>query len=443
MAEAARGASQLGDGKSEALVMHAKMNRAIHATYMLSFLGDGCTGLFSFALSLYISAMLDQLGIVDPEREFWIGLVATGYGFVYPFSAVLLGKLSDRVGRRNSLLIAIAGFIFVNVFVLVFATQPLHLLIALMGVGLCFGFVFPVLEALMSELSEPFGQKIHGRTLGIFMVAWSLGLTLGPLIGGIFATFLNFLVAFGYLIAHASLFAAIALVFIPGSKTIKNYTNYFKGSAKQEEQVDFFFTNMPKARFRFYQISILLLPLVFAFCNQILYVIYPAFGEKHVSGGIILDNANPALVVGILIFTLGVGRTITFWHSGHMNQNNFEKYIILSPAVMAASGFIIFVARTAEFLLPAFAIYGLSSGYQYAIGFILLMEITRTGKGLKAGLYEGAIGIGTLASTLISAFIGQADPSYPYLLSMLFALAIAVILAVAYVHQHQALRKIP
>src|SRR5271157_5946302 len=359
MAEAARGASQLGDGKSEALVMHAKMNRAIHATYMLSFLGDGCTGLFSFALSLYISAMLDQLGIVDPEREFWIGLVATGYGFVYPFSAVLLGKLSDRVGRRNSLLIAIAGFIF------------------------------------------------------------------------------------GNLIAHASLFAAIALVFIPGSKTIKNYTNYFKGSAKQEEQVDFFFTNMPKARFRFYQISILLLPLVFAFCNQILYVIYPAFGEKHVSGGIILDNANPALVVGILIFTLGVGRTITFWHSGHMNQNNFEKYIILSPAVMAASGFIIFVARTAEFLLPAFAIYGLSSGYQYAIGFILLMEITRTGKGLKAGLYEGAIGIGTLASTLISAFIGQADPSYPYLLSMLFALAIAVILAVAYVHQHQALRKIP
>lgn len=444
MAIAARGESQFGDGTSEASAMHKKINRVIHATYVLSFLGDGCTGLFSFALSIYISAMLDQLGIIDPEREFWIGLVATGYGFVYPFTAVLLGKLSDRIGRRNSLLIAMAGFIMVNIFVLFFATHPLQLLIALMGVGLCFGFVFPVLEALMSELSEPFGQKFHGRSLGIFMVAWSTGLTLGPLIGGIFATFLNYLIAFGYLIAHALLFATIVLVFVPGLKKIKMYTDYFKDHATQEEQVeqvDYFFKNMPKARFKFFQLAILCMPLVFAFCNQIFYTIYPAFGVKHVSGGIIFSNSNPALVVAILIFVLGVGRTITFWHSGRMNQDHFEKFIILSPIVMTASGFVIFLARTADFLFPAFIIYGLSSGYQYAIGFILLMEITRTGKGMKAGLYEGVVGIGTLASTLISTFIGEVNPAFPYLLSALFSLAISVIMVMAFLQQRKVIRK--
>jgi MFS family permease len=316
----------------------------------------------------------------------------------------------------------------------------LHLLIACMFVGLCFGFVFPVLEALMSELSQPFGQKFHGRSLGIFMVAWSTGLTLGPLIGGIFAAFLNYLFAFGYLIIHASIIITIAIVFIPGSKRIGVYTEYFKAQAKNEVNIEDFFAGMPKSKLSFFQIAILLLPLVFSFCNQIFYSIYPPFGVKHVTGGIIFNDMNPALVVGILIFFLGVGRTVTFWHSGRMNQDTFERYIISSTIVMTASGVVIFLARAADILLPAFIIYGLGSGYTYAIGFILLMEISRTGKGMKAGLYEGTIGVGTLASTLISAFIGELEPAYPYLLSLLFSLAISIMIIVAHARQRHANR---
>ncbi len=416
-------------------IVQRSITRTIHVTHVLSFLCDVCTGLFGFALSLYTASLADRMGSIPSEREFWVGLVATGWGAVYLFSAVLLGKLSDKIGRRNSLLIAMSGFIAMNVFVLFFASHPLHLFFALCGVALFFGFVFPVLEALISETTEPFGQRFHARSLSTFMISWSTGLTLAPLIGGVFVAFLDHLVAFGYLIAHATLIVTIVLLFVPSTKKAKECLAGAKPAGAREEQVDGFFANLPRPAFRFYQASILLLPLVFSFCNQIYFSIYPAFGEKHVTGGFILDGAAPALVVGILVFTLGIGRTSTFWHTGRMKEENFKKAILIAPFAMVASCMVIYFARTADILLPAFLVYGFGSGYAYSIGFILLMELTRTGKGLKAGLYEGIIGGGTLASTLISTFIGQLDASSPYLLATLFAAGVSAVIAILFAIQ--------
>nr|MDO8085963.1 MFS transporter [Candidatus Sigynarchaeum springense] len=417
--------------------VHKGITRTIHATYVLSFLNDVCTGLFGFALSLYTAAIADRMGASPAEREFWVGLVATGWGAVYMFSAVLLGKLSDKIGRRNSLLIAMAGFAAMNVFVLFFASHPLHLFFALCGVALFFGFVFPVLEALISELAEPFGQRFHARSLSIFMISWSTGLTLAPLIGGIFVAFLDHLVAFGYLIAHATLIAIIAILFLPTSKKARAYLAASKTTSAGDEQIDGFFTRLPRPAFKFLQASLLLLPLVFAFCNQIFFSIYPPFGERNVTGGFVLNGTDPVLVVGILTFTLGVGRTLTFWHTGRLPKRFFLKAILLAPVAMAAGCLVIYHARTADVLLPAFLVYGCGTGYAYAIGLILLMELTRTGKGLKAGLYEGVIGGGTLASTLISTFIGQVDASSPYLLATIFATGVSTVILVLFAIQRR------
>jgi MFS family permease len=423
-------------------IMQTRITRTIKATYGLSFLGDVCTGLFVFAISIYTSIMTDTMGASAPEREFWVGLVATGWGVVYIFSAVLMGKLSDKIGRRNSLLIAMAGFIVMNLFVLCFATHPLHLFFALCGVALFFGLVFPVLEALISELTEPYGQKFHARALSIFMIAWSIGLTLGPLIGGIFDAFLNYLIAFGYLIAHASFFVVLVICFLPSTRKMRVFKEYETQREGEHEKIDGFFTKLPRPTFRFFQAALLLLPLVFAFCNQIYFSIFPAFGDKHVTGGFIMgESTDPALVVGIVTFALGVGRTLTFWHTGRIKEDSFKKYILLAPLLMAAGSCVILFSRTADILLPAFLVYGLGTGYAYSIGFTLLMEMTRTGKGLKAGLYEGAIGAGTLASTLISTFIGQLDPTYPYVLASVFAIAISVTLVLLYTWQKRRVER--
>jgi MFS family permease len=420
------------------VISQKSITRTIHATYLLSFLGDVSTGLFTFALSLYTSAMLDSLGISGPERQFWIGLVATGWGIVYLFSAPLLGKLSDRIGRRTALVIALVGFAVVNLFVVLFATTPLHLFFALCGVAFFFGFIFPVLEALISETTESFGQRFHARALSIFMIAWSLGLTFGPLIGGIFATFFNYITAFEYLIAHAMFFAIVVILFVPNSKTIREYAGFEKTRVGNAERVDEFFDGMPRIRLQFYQVAIVLLPVVFAFCNQIFLSIYPAFSEKNLSGGFILAGTNPAFVVGILIFVMGIGRTVAFWHTGRLPPARLHLYILLAPVFITAACMVIWLARTADILMPAFVLYGVGSGYAYSIGFILLMELSRTGKGMRAGLYEGLIGLGTLLSTLISTFIAQVDPASPYLLETLFAAATTAAIYAIHVRQKRS-----
>ncbi|NMC04912.1 MAG: MFS transporter [Candidatus Lokiarchaeota archaeon] len=402
--------------------------RTVQATHVLSFLCDVCTGLFVFALSLYTPVLARRIGATGPEQDFWIGLVAMGWGIVYMFSAVLLGKLSDGIGRRKSLLIAMTGFIGVNVFVLAFASHPLHLFFALCGVAFFFGLVFPVLEALISETTECFGQRIHARSLSIFMISWSVGLTIGPLVGGIFVAFLDHLVAFGYLIVHATIIITIVLACISPPEKDRRDSRIPCIVNSADDRIDGFFSGLPRRTFIFLQASILLLPLVFSFCNQIFFSIYPPFGERFVTGGFILNNINPALVVAILTFTLGIGRTLGFLHAGRMGKRHFITAIVLAPLAMMVGCAVIHAARTADMLLPAFLVYGLGTGYAYSIGMILLMELTRTGKGLKAGFYEGIIGGGTLASTLISTFIAQVDPSSPYLLAMIFSMAISAIL---------------
>nr|MDO8115292.1 MFS transporter [Candidatus Sigynarchaeota archaeon] len=369
------------------------------------------------------------MGIAGSEREFWIGMVASGYGMIYFISPFLLGRASDKIGRRNSVLIAMAGFITINIFVICFATHPLHLMIALACVGFCFGFVFPVLEAFMSEISEPFGQKFHARKLSVFMISWSIGLTLGPFIGGIFELF-SPVVAFGYLIIHAILFATIMITLLPSTARLKQHIDFIKDHEKSngDQHIDEFFSGMSKKKFRFFQIALFLLPVIYAFTSQIYVAIFPAYGEKFVAPGVLFNGLDSAVIAGFLIFSMGIGRTITFWHAGRLGSKGKTLGILIMPIGMATSSLVIFLVPIADIILPSIIIFGLCSGYCYAIGFILLMELTRKGKGMKAGIYEAANGAGALASTLIATFVGQLNPAFPYLLAAVFAASTGIVI---------------
>ncbi|MHA1684281.1 MAG: MFS transporter [Promethearchaeota archaeon] len=402
---------------------------ATMTTYALSFLGDVSIGLFSFSISLLTTIMADSLGFSGQEEAFWISVVATGWGAVYWFSPVLLGHISDKIGRKNSLILAMAGFSIINLLVMLFATHPIHLFIAFAASAFVFGFYFPVLGALSSELSEARGSSYHSKVLSRFMISWSIGLTMGPLIGGFVAAFLTYYVVFLVLICNAAIIMMISYFGIPARAKVEAIK---KGMLDGDTHLDndgHRGLGVPSSKefLRFLKIVIFTMPFLFSFINQIYFSYFPGYATEHMRPGWVI-HGSPELIAGILIFLLGTGRTITFYHAGKMKTASKVKLVIISPIIMAVATLGVYAFPNADMLVFTFPVYGLFSGYTFSIGLILLMEISSTGKGLKAGLYEASVGVGTLLSTLISIFISTIDPGYPFLLSALCGFASFIIL---------------
>ena len=142
---------------------------------------------------LWISVFIDIIGfsLILPlafflaedykTSIFMIGLVLSinaMFGFIF---GPILGKLSDKYGRRPLLLISQFGT-FIGFIVLAFS-KTLELLIISRIIDGIFGGNFPIAKAIVSDVVPPKDRGIQMANIGIAHVLASL---IGPGLGGIF-----------------------------------------------------------------------------------------------------------------------------------------------------------------------------------------------------------------------------------------------------------------
>jgi MFS family permease len=411
---------------SEVIGRQARLSIAI--TFLLSILGGIGIGVNSFCTSTLTEILARGLSMGEGEAGFWVGMVATGFGVTYCISPVLLGHLSDRIGRRASLAIAMLGFAATNVGILLLATEPIHLVIANACTGFCYGLFWSPIEAYLSEMTEYISQKLHARSLSTYLVCWSIGLTAGPFIGGILDA--AGAVRFGFVLL--AFVAAVAALIASRFIFTKEKIAAFKGQSSKVNVAVSDRISGAKGRYLVYlKVAIAFSAIYFAFTNQILQRIFPALAKQgYMAQGTLFASVDPAFTAGTLIFFLGIGRTITLWHSGVLSSKAREQMLLVFAIGIPVANLFIYLFPAADALLVSFTVYGLFNGYAYCIGIVLLMELSKTGKGLKAGIYEAAIGIGFLASTFTSGLVIPLDPSLPFLIGTLVATGLTAVLLV-------------
>lgn len=144
--------------------------------------------------TVFLAILLDLIGfgMILPLLPFYaqefratplqIGLLFSSYSLTQLVFAPLLGRLSDRVGRRPVLLTSIAGG---AVSYVLFALAPTYgvLLLsrALAGVAAA---NYGIAQAYMADVSAP---EDRSRAMGLVGAAFGLGFVLGPALGGILA----------------------------------------------------------------------------------------------------------------------------------------------------------------------------------------------------------------------------------------------------------------
>lgn len=140
-----------------------------------------------------------------------VGLLVASYALAQLIGAPLLGRLSDRLGRRPVLLVSIAGTVLG--FLLMALAEPAGRLLAGSGAAvIAMLFVSRLLDGLtggnltvaQAYITDVTDEKGRAKALGMIGAAFGLGFIIGPVVGG-------FLSRWGYAVPA---FAAAALATI-------------------------------------------------------------------------------------------------------------------------------------------------------------------------------------------------------------------------------------
>ncbi|HMH45563.1 MAG TPA: MFS transporter, partial [Pyrinomonadaceae bacterium] len=145
-------------------------------------------------LVIFVTVFIDLVGfgIVIPVLPYYaegtkfgatpsqVGLLFASYSIMQLIFAPVLGRLSDKHGRRPVLLASLLGTAL-GFFILGFATTLWMLFLGRIIDGVSGGNISTA-QAYIADVSTP---ENRSRSMGLIGAAFGLGFTFGPMIGGI------------------------------------------------------------------------------------------------------------------------------------------------------------------------------------------------------------------------------------------------------------------
>ena len=139
---------------------------------------------------VYLTVFLDLLGfgIILPQLPFyalkfgasgaWVGVLLAAFSFAQLFGAAVLGRLSDRLGRRPVMLLSLVGSTLA--FIGAGLAQTLPQLIASRALAGLFGGSIATAQAYVADVTQP---KERAKYMGLIGASIGMGFVLGPFVG--------------------------------------------------------------------------------------------------------------------------------------------------------------------------------------------------------------------------------------------------------------------
>lgn len=191
----------------------------------------GLVFFFVFIDLLGYSLILPLLPYYAEEFQatpFLVGLIGTINAIGQLIAAPVIGRLSDRYGRRPLLIFSISGTVL-SFLILGFANTLFLLILSRFLDGVLGGNV-ALARAYITDVSD---EEDRAKSLGLIGAAFGLGFIIGPVIGGTLAQF-------GY---HVPAFVAAGLAFINLVLVIWRLPESLSPEAREKQR------NSPQTRF--------------------------------------------------------------------------------------------------------------------------------------------------------------------------------------------------
>jgi len=146
----------------------------------------------SSLLVVYLTVFIDLFGfgIIVPVLPFFalklgangvgLGAITSSFAIFQCIGNIILGRLSDKYGRKNIILIGLAGSVIGHS--LLGLSETLVALCFARGVAGIFGGTIPVAQAYIADVTAP---EERAKYMGLLGASQGLGFVLGPALGGV------------------------------------------------------------------------------------------------------------------------------------------------------------------------------------------------------------------------------------------------------------------
>jgi MFS family permease len=368
--------------------------------YFLAFIGDLTLSMLLVLTVLYATG----IGLSTIE----VGLIGGAYGFSYLIMPALLGRVSDIISRKISLMIATSNQAIISLLFLFTILQAgdfifYGLFFGQFSYGIVYGFFWPSIEAYISENTEH-SSKEHEKGFANFCISWSMGYAFGPFLAGFFYDF-NFLMAFILIFTIYALAFCLVFFKLPYIKLKNNKIQPEK--INNSNQNPSYHSNSNKI-----MVMLLMGVMIYAVISKSLLSYFTNYAA--------LDRGLnwSGTLIGQVIFFFGLGRTVYFFTAQYL-KNSFSA---ITQSFLGIGICLIFLPffSAPPFIAIIFFITGFFVGRTYLASLELLLKYEQEKKGAKAGIFESIVGIGSSFAPLIAGIIGTIDLRLPYFILSLF-----------------------
>lgn len=345
------------------------------ALYFAPFLADLRTGSIMIAVPL----LAISLGV----SSLTLGALGFTSGLAYVSLCFLFGKLSEKWYRKNLMMLGSSLWIAASL-LLCFSSRIYQLYLPMLLLGAGGAMFWPALDAWVAEKQS---ERSLVKRMALFSISWSAGLTIGPLAGGILFG-IDFKLPF-YLALIISTFIFFLLWKTPRvdsstkSETPTHKTLFSKGALDNSSLY------IKISRIANFTLSLSV---------GVIRYIFPKLATQ-------LEISPP--VLGLLMFTLSLSQTLTFYGLGVIHQWHYRTFPLVFFQLITIVGFVlVFMTGSLPLYFLAFVFIGVCRGMTNFSSLFYSVNITSQ-RGPSAAIHETALGSGFLLGPLIGGAVAQ------------------------------------
>lgn len=342
-----------------------------------------------------------------------LGLLVAAFSVTQFLFSPMAGEWTDKYGRRKFILLGMALFSFSEGMFAVGKTLWVLFLSRLLG-GLAAACIIPAVMAYVADLTS---EQLRARGMGWLAAAMSLGLVIGPGVGGFLAEF-GVRMPFYFASAVALVALLFSFIWLPETRPIRAQLRARRRRRKSEP----FLRQLARSLRKPYTLLLLLMfAMSFGLANfESVFGLFvdDRFGFTPKDIAVVVTCAA---LLGVLAQAVFVEKLASFFG---------ERPVVIVTLALTAVGYagILLAWNFWSVLLVTMAAFMTTSILRPTIS-TLLSKMAGDEQGFVAGMNNAYMSIGNVAGPLAAGFLYDYNETWPFLsASLVFVLSFAVAL---------------